>query len=85
MTAVLTEGQDGQPAAEIRALVIRIAEENRAWGYLRIQGALGNLGHRVARATIANILKRHGIVPARNALSRFGIELGMRDQTAGPQ
>ena len=41
-----------------------MAEENRGWGYLRIQGALANLGHRVARTTVANILKRHGIAPA---------------------
>src|SRR5207237_4620979 len=37
---------------------------NRSWGYLRIQGALANLGHIVARTTIANILKRHGVAPA---------------------
>src|SRR5262249_42435271 len=56
----------GRPAtrAEISKLVIRIAEENRGWGYRRIQGALGNLGHSVARTTIANILKRHGMAPA---------------------
>ena len=47
--------------AEISTLVVRMAEENRAWGYRRIQGALANLGHVVARTTIANILKRHGV------------------------
>ena len=51
-------------AKEIAALVVRMAEENRAWGYRRIQGALGNLGHVLAHNTIANILKRHGIEPA---------------------
>jgi hypothetical protein len=30
----------------------------------RIQGALVNLGHSVARSAIAEILKRHGIEPA---------------------
>src|SRR5881398_2364889 len=50
--------------AEMRTLVIRIAEENRGWGDLRLQGVLANLEHSVARTTIANILKRHGIVPA---------------------
>src|SRR5947209_2165752 len=30
--------------AEISSLFIRMAEENRGWGYLRIQGALANLG-----------------------------------------
>jgi hypothetical protein len=51
-------------AKEIAALVVQIAEENRAWGYRRIQGALANLGHVLAHNTIANILKRHGIEPA---------------------
>jgi hypothetical protein len=38
-----------------------MATENRDWGYRRIQGALSNLGHMVARGTVANILKKHGI------------------------
>jgi putative transposase len=46
------------------ALVVRMAEENHAWGYRRIQGALSNLGHECARSTIADILRRHGIEPA---------------------
>src|SRR6516164_5324 len=56
----------GRPrtAAEIVALVTRMAEENRNWGYRRIQGALSNLGHLLAFKTIANILKEHGIEPA---------------------
>jgi len=48
---------------EIRRLVARIATENPSWGYTRIQGALKNLGHRVARSTIATILKQ-GIPPS---------------------
>jgi putative transposase len=44
--------------------VVRMAEENRCWGYCRIQGALANLGYSVARTTIANILKCHGMEPA---------------------
>src|SRR5215831_2419533 len=52
----------GRPrtARQIQALVLRMAEENRDWGYRRIQGALSNLGHKMARSTIADILKRHG-------------------------
>jgi hypothetical protein len=50
--------------AEIRRLVLRMAAENPSWGYTRIQGALKNLGHRVARSTIATILKAEGIPPS---------------------
>jgi hypothetical protein len=38
-----------------------MATENREWGYTRIIGALSNLGHELARGTVANILKRNGI------------------------
>ena len=49
---------------EIRTLVVRMARENADWGFLRLEGALKELGHHVARTTIANILKEHGIEPA---------------------
>jgi putative transposase len=49
--------------AEIRRLVVRMAEENRTWGYTRIQGVLKNVGHRVGRSTIARILKTQGLPP----------------------
>ena len=42
-----------------------MATDNPSWGYTRIQGALKNLGHRVARSTIAKILKEQGIPPSR--------------------
>jgi hypothetical protein len=48
---------------EIRRLVVRMATENPRWGFTRIQGALKNLNHRVARSTIATILKEQGIPP----------------------
>jgi hypothetical protein len=49
---------------EIEAVVIRMARENRSWGYNRIQGALKNLGYRISDQTVGNILKRHSIAPA---------------------
>jgi putative transposase len=53
-----------QTQKKVQDLVVRMARENRDWGYRRIQGALANLGHVVARGTIANILKRRGLEPA---------------------
>ena len=44
--------------------MVRLAQENLDWGYRRIQGALLHLGHTMARSTIADILRRHGIEPA---------------------
>jgi putative transposase len=49
---------------ELEGLVVRMAEENRIWGYRRMQGAMSNLGYKLARSTIAGILRRHGIEPA---------------------
>jgi len=50
--------------ASIERLILRFAQENPAWGYIRIAGALKNLGHAVGRTTVANILKRAGVDPA---------------------
>jgi hypothetical protein len=57
----------GRPGvqSEIRRLVVQMAIDNPSWGYTRIQGALKNLGHRVARATVARILKKQGMPPSR--------------------
>ena len=56
----------GRPTIDqkLEALVVRMARENRSWGYDRIVGALANLGHTVSDQTVGNILKRHGIPPA---------------------
>ena len=39
----------------ISDLSLKIARAAPSWGYTRIQGALANLGHRVARTTVAKI------------------------------
>ena len=56
----------GRPGVmkEIRELIVRMAEENPSWGYARIQGALKHLDHRVARSTIAKVVKEHGLKPS---------------------
>jgi Homeodomain-like domain len=56
----------GRPrtAQELEALVVRMARENRSWGYDRIVGALANLGYAISDQTVGNILKRHSIPAA---------------------
>jgi transposase InsO family protein len=49
---------------ELEALAVRMARENRSWGYDRIVGALANLGYTLSDQTVGNILKRHGLPPA---------------------
>jgi putative transposase len=65
---------DGSPARrvagrpridrDVEQLIIRMARENRSWGYDRIVGALANLGHNVSDQTVGNVLRRHGLPPA---------------------
>jgi transposase len=45
----------------IRALVLRMASENDAWGYRRIAGELAGVGVKVASSTVWAILKTAGI------------------------
>jgi putative transposase len=56
----------GRPriAKELEDLVVRMARENRSWGYDRIVGALSNLGYGISDQTVGNILKRQGLLPA---------------------
>jgi hypothetical protein len=49
---------------EVEQLIIRVASENRDWGYDRIAGALANLGYEISDQTVGNVLQRHGLPPA---------------------
>jgi len=49
---------------ELEGLVVRLAQENRTWGYDRIVGALKHLRYTISDQTVGNILRRHGIPPA---------------------
>jgi len=48
----------------VSELILKMAAENLTWGYTRLQGALKNLGFKVSRGTVANVLKENGIDPA---------------------
>jgi putative transposase len=59
-------GAPGRPRVgkDVEDLIVRMAKENRSWGYDRIAGALANLGHEVSDQTVGNVLRRRGIPPA---------------------
>jgi transposase len=73
----------GRPAtaAEIRELVVRLAQENPGWGYRRIQGELVGLGIKLAASTVWAILKEAGIEPAPQRLETSWAEF-LRQQAA---
>ena len=49
---------------EVEQLIVRMASENRDWGYDRIVGALANLGYEISDQTVGNVLQRHALPPA---------------------
>jgi putative transposase len=49
---------------EVRELIIRLARENRSWGYVRIVGELRKLGFDVSATLVRNVLGRAGVPPA---------------------
>ena len=49
---------------EIEDWVVKLATENRSWGYDRIAGVLAELGYDISDQTVGNILKRRGLPPA---------------------
>ena len=56
----------GRPGLDpaVVALIVRLARENRRWGYIRIKGELTKVGVMVSATTVRNVLRRHGLGPA---------------------
>jgi len=59
-----TQTAPADSGGDMAALILRLARENRTWGYRRIVGALANLGHDVSHQTVANVLAQNGLPPA---------------------
>ena len=53
-----------QIAAELEALIVRLANENPGLGFEKLQGVLLKLGYDVGISTVRDVLKRHHIPPA---------------------
>jgi transposase InsO family protein len=56
----------GRPftGTSVKALIIRMAGENPAWGHRRIQGELARLGYAIAASAVWEILHAAGVDPA---------------------
>ena len=53
-----------QTSQDIRKLVLRLAQENPAWGYRLVHGELSRLGHQISEATVRRILRTRRRRPA---------------------
>src|SRR5882672_4282174 len=49
---------------EVEQLIVRMADENRSWGYDRIVGALANLGHVISDHNVGDAVRRDGLALA---------------------
>ncbi|MEV6035826.1 integrase core domain-containing protein [Nonomuraea sp. NPDC052116] len=56
----------GRPCTRrpVKALVVRMAQQNPTWGHRRIQGELARLGYSIAASTVWEVLHAAGIDPA---------------------
>ena len=67
---------------EVVALVLRLAQENHRWGYLRIVGECRKLGVAVSATSVRNVLRRHRLRPAPRTSGPSWSEF-LRAQAAG--
>src|SRR5918911_5014057 len=58
---------------EVVEVVLRLAQENPRWGYVRIVGECRKLGVRISATSVRRILRRHG-ARARTPAWRAGVD-----------
>ena len=63
-------------------LIVRLARENRRWGYLRIVGEARKLGVAVSATSVRSILRSHRLGPAPRRGGRSWVEF-LRAQATG--
>jgi hypothetical protein len=66
-------------------LILRLARENRRWGYGKIEGELLKLGFQASRTTVRNVLNRHHITPAPVLGGSIGWHLSWPKTLSAPQ
>jgi len=64
-TTVPTRKPVGRPPidAQIERAIVRLAKDNRNWGYRRIVGEMKKLGWSVAKSTVERVLQRNALEP----------------------
>jgi putative transposase len=67
---------------DVVALVLRLAQENPRWGYLRIVGECRKLGVAISATSVRNLLRRHRLRPAPRTSGLSWSEF-LRAQAAG--
>lgn len=78
-------GRVGRPPVppDVRDLIVEMARTQPGWGYGSISDRLRNLGHKVSRATVAKILKEHGLEPAPKRSRQRSWSAFLKTQWAG--
>jgi putative transposase len=69
-------------AGDTVELVLRLARENRRWGYVRIAGECAKVGVGVSATSVRNVLRRHRLGPAPRRGGPTWVEF-LRSQASG--